>query len=94
MVHLSIACLLSVVCLAGLVSRSFERGARPFNREAGVSVILSHDHPSGDPEPSIDDIKITRMGLCESFDIVDINVLDHIIIGNGGYFSIKLKQII
>ncbi len=65
----------------------------PAIRSSAASVIFLHNHPSGDPEPSLDDIEITRR-LCKSFDIVGINVLDHIIVGQGGYFSFKQKQMI
>ena len=65
----------------------------PAIRNSAASVIFIHNHPSGDPEPSLDDIEITRR-LCKSFDIVGIHVLDHIIIGYTGYFSFKQKQMI
>jgi DNA repair protein RadC len=45
-----------------------------------AAVILAHNHPSGDPAPSSDDLKITRR-LVEVGRIVDIQVLDHVIIG-------------
>ncbi len=48
---------------------------------AGASgVILSHNHPSGDPAPSAEDIRITRQ-LIQAGQIIGINVLDHVIIG-------------
>ena len=65
----------------------------PAIRSSAASVIFLHNHPSGDPEPSLDDIEITSR-LCKSCDIVGINVLDHIIVGREGYFSFKKKQII
>ncbi|MDA1044025.1 MAG: DNA repair protein RadC [Verrucomicrobia bacterium] len=49
-------------------------------RSASAAVVLSHNHPSGDPTPSAEDIRITRQ-LVEAGRIVDIRVLDHIIIG-------------
>lgn len=49
-------------------------------RTAGASVIVAHNHPSGDPTPSSDDIKVTR-NLIECGKIVDIQLLDHIILG-------------
>lgn len=55
-------------------------------KEAAVSVILVHNHPSGDPNPSKDDIEITER-LIEAGRIVGINVLDHVIIGDGRYTS-------
>src|SRR5688500_2602746 len=50
------------------------------------SVILSHNHPSGSPSPSIEDIRLTeKVKLAGSY--IDIKVLDHIIIGEGAYYS-------
>lgn len=58
-----------------------------------ASVILCHNHPSGDPEPSEDDLKITKQ-LTEAGKILGIEVLDHIIIGQEKYFSFKDKSLI
>ncbi len=50
------------------------------------SVILSHNHPSGSPSPSIEDIRLTeKVKLAGSY--IDIKVLDHVIIGDGAYYS-------
>ncbi|MEP9412612.1 MAG: DNA repair protein RadC [Candidatus Brocadia sp.] len=62
-------------------------------RESAASVIFVHNHPSGDPEPSREDIQITQR-LVEAGDIVGIRVLDHIIIGNGRFVSFKDKGIV
>jgi DNA repair protein RadC len=43
-------------------------------------VVLAHNHPSGDPTPSVEDIRITRQ-LIEAGRILDISVLDHVVIG-------------
>ena len=56
-------------------------------------MIFLHNHPSGDPEPSIDDIEITNR-LCKSCSIIGINVLDHLIIAENGYFSFKQKNML
>ena len=66
---------------------------KPAIRESAASVIFIHNHPSGDPEPSSDDIEITNR-LCKSFSIIGINVLDHIIVAEDGYFSFKQKDMI
>ena len=58
----------------------------PAIRESAASVIFLHNHPSRDLEPSMYDIEATRR-LCKSFNIVGINVLDHIIVGCECYFS-------
>ena len=55
------------------------------------SLIISHNHPSGDPEPSEEDLRITRR-LTDAGKIIGIELLDHIIIGNdGGFCSFKEK---
>lgn len=58
------------------------------NRAA--QIILAHNHPSGDPEPSEDDLKITKR-LVETGKILGIEVVDHIIITKTGFSSFKEK---
>lgn len=55
-----------------------------------VSIILMHNHPSGDHQPSREDIEVTRR-MVEAGKIVGIQVLDHIVIGRPGYTSLKEK---
>ncbi len=57
------------------------------------SIILIHNHPSGDPTPSAEDINITHR-LIDAGNIIGINVLDHIIIGDNKYISFKQRNII
>jgi len=57
-------------------------------RISSASIILTHNHPSGDPSPSKDDIVLTDR-LCESGKILGIAVLDHLIFGKGCYLSLK-----
>jgi DNA repair protein RadC len=59
-------------------------------RHSSASIILAHNHPSGDPTPSREDIETTER-LCEAGKILGISVLDHIIIGNGKFISLKEK---
>jgi len=59
-------------------------------KEAAASVLFIHNHPSGDTNPSKDDITITKR-LVETGRIVGINVLDHIIISDGKYLSMMEK---
>ncbi len=59
-------------------------------KEAAASVLFVHNHPSGDPSPSRDDIDITKR-LVSTGKIVGINVLDHIIISDGNYQSLMEK---
>jgi len=57
--------------------------------KAGASAVLFvHNHPSGDPEPSMEDIDTTKK-LVSAGEILGIKVLDHIIIGDGIYVSLK-----
>ncbi|MDO9309481.1 MAG: DNA repair protein RadC [Deltaproteobacteria bacterium] len=58
----------------------------PAVKESAAAVILVHNHPTGDPAPSSEDIAITRR-LKEAGEIIGIKVLDHIIIGDGEYLS-------
>ena len=61
--------------------------------EAANSVILLHNHPSGDPQPSQEDIKATKR-LIEAGEQIGIKVLDHIIIGDGIFVSLKEENFI
>ena len=59
----------------------------PVLRESAAGVLFVHNHPSGDPTPSQEDIEITKR-LKKVGDIMGVRVLDHIIIGNGEYVSL------
>lgn len=59
-------------------------------RRSSASVICLHNHPSGDPAPSREDIEVTRR-LLEAGKIVGIDLLDHVIIGDGRFYSLKEK---
>jgi DNA repair proteins len=58
-----------------------------------ASIILFHNHPSGDPTPSKEDTNITER-LKECGNILGIKLIDHIIIGDNSYYSLKEKEII
>ena len=58
-----------------------------------ASVVLAHNHPSGDPEPSDEDLTITKR-LVKSGKILGIEVIDHIIIGKTGFSSFKERGLI
>ena len=60
---------------------------------SSASIILIHNHPSGNPEPSNEDIKITKK-IVESGKILDISVFDHLIIAGETYTSFVEKRII
>lgn len=55
---------------------------------SAASIIVVHNHPSGDPTPSREDIEITKK-IAQTGDIMGITVLDHVIIGDGRHFSMK-----
>lgn len=57
-------------------------------RQSAASVILMHTHPSGDPEPSREDLAVTKH-LAKAGELLGIRVLDHIILGSEKYFSFK-----
>jgi DNA repair protein RadC len=54
---------------------------RPAIQDGAVSIIVAHNHPSGDPSPSANDIRITK-NLIEAGKIIQIGVIDHLIVGN------------
>ena len=56
--------------------------------ESAAHIIVAHNHPSGDPTPSREDIEITKK-LVETGKIIGIDLLDHVIIGDGRHFSMK-----
>jgi DNA repair protein RadC len=58
----------------------------PVIRESAAAVILIHNHPSGDPSPSQEDLHITRR-LREVGEVMGVRVLDHVIVGKGKYIS-------
>ena len=60
---------------------------------SAASVVLAHNHPSGDPDPSEDDVTITKR-LIEAGKILGIEVIDHIIITKNGFFSFKERGLI
>ncbi|WP_461374235.1 RadC family protein [Candidatus Aquicultor sp.] len=57
-------------------------------RHNGAAVIVVHNHPSGDPTPSAEDIRVTKR-LSEAGGILGIDLLDHIILGDGRFVSLK-----
>jgi DNA repair protein RadC len=59
---------------------------------SAASVIFAHNHPSGVPEASEDDINLTKR-LAKAGEIVGIDVLDHIIIGDNSYLSLKREEL-
>lgn len=62
-------------------------------QQTAASMILVHNHPSGDPTPSREDI-VTTKRLVDAGKLMDMPVLDHIILGNENYISLKEKGVI
>ena len=58
-----------------------------------ANIIIMHNHPSGNPDPSKEDIKVTKK-LVEAGKLLEINVFDHIIIANNSYTSLVEKRVI
>ncbi|MDR3296120.1 MAG: DNA repair protein RadC [Clostridiales Family XIII bacterium] len=66
---------------------------RPAVKRGAASMVLAHNHPSGNPEPSGADVEITKR-LAEAGEILGIRVIDHLIIGDGIYVSMRQKHIL
>jgi len=66
---------------------------KPAILDGAASVILLHNHPSGDPTPSREDIRLTRQ-LVECAHLLDLRVHDHVIVGRGRYTSLVERGII
>ena len=61
-------------------------------RKNAKSIIVFHNHPSGDPSPSPDDIALTR-DLIRAGDLLGLQLLDHIVIGRGNFVSLKERRL-
>jgi DNA repair protein RadC len=61
-------------------------------RRNAAAVIVVHNHPSGDPTPSPDDVALTRV-VVEAGKLLDIEVLDHLVIGKGRWVSLKERRL-
>jgi len=57
-------------------------------RQNCAAIIVAHNHPSGDPTPSVDDIRVTEQ-VVQAGKLLDIEVLDHLVIGRQRYVSMK-----
>lgn len=73
----------------GSLNQSIVHPREVFNvavRESAAALILLHNHPTGDPTPSQEDLEVTRR-LCEAGELMGIKILDHIVIGEGTFYS-------
>lgn len=78
----------------GTVNASPVRCAEVFRSAVqlnGVGIIVAHNHPSGDPTPSKDDIHLTK-SLFTSGKVLDVELMDHLVIGNGKFVSMKQER--
>lgn len=64
----------------------------PAVRNLAASIILVHNHPSGDTKPSTEDILVTKK-LVDSGKLLDIHILDHVIVSSKEYISLKEKEL-
>ena len=83
--------LVAVALYKGTVNSTQTRIAEVFRRaiiENSPSILIVHNHPSGDPTPSPEDIAITR-SIHEAGELLDIQVLDHLVVGRGSFTSLR-----
>ena len=66
---------------------------KPALLASAASIVLCHNHPSGDPEPSEEDLTITKR-LVEAGELLGIGVLDHVIIAERGVVSLRSRQLL
>jgi len=59
-------------------------------REGAVAIIVAHNHPSGDPDPSPEDIAVTHR-LAEAGRVLEVRLIDHLIIGHRGHVSLRQR---
>ncbi|MDE7249041.1 MAG: hypothetical protein K2N82_03970, partial [Lachnospiraceae bacterium] len=62
-------------------------------KHGAVKMILLHNHPSGDPQPSNEDITITQT-MKKAGELMDIPLIDHIILGDGCFISLKKEELL
>lgn len=60
---------------------------------SATAIVLAHNHPSGDPAPSIEDVEITEK-MMDAGRLMGIQLLDHVIVGDGRFFSFKKEGLI
>jgi DNA repair protein RadC len=66
---------------------------RPAVRRGAAGIVLVHNHPSGDPSPSPQDIEVTK-NLIKAGDVLGVQVLDHLIIGDRRFVSFRREKLI
>lgn len=84
-----------VTLYRGSVNSSQIRIAEVFRKaiiENAPAIVIAHNHPSGDPDPSPNDVAITRE-IVRAGKLLDIQVLDHLVIGHDRYVSLKQREL-
>jgi DNA repair protein RadC len=79
----------------GSLNTSVLRVAEVFRdgvKQNAAAIIVVHNHPSGDPTPSPEDVRVTR-DLIQAGKLLDIDVLDHLVIGRNRYVSLRQKKL-
>lgn len=66
---------------------------KPAVLHSAASIVLAHNHPSGDPEPSEEDLSITKR-LKEAGELLGIQVLDHVVVASRGIVSLRSRQLL
>jgi len=66
---------------------------KPAVRRGASSVVIAHNHPSGDPEPSPEDIELTKR-ITKAGDLLGIRVVDHLIFGDGVFVSMNRRRLL
>ena len=61
-------------------------------RQNAPAIILAHNHPSGDPNPSPDDVAMTEQAI-EAGGLLDVDVLDHVVLAHGSFVSLKSQKL-
>jgi len=80
----------------GILNASLIHPREVFNKaimNSASHIVVAHNHPSGDPTPSQDDINTTQR-LIEAGKIIGISIIDHIVVSNNSYFSFKESNLI
>ena len=65
----------------------------PAIRSSAAQIIISHNHPSGDPKPSDDDLEVTKR-LLEAGKILGIEIIDHVIVSRNSFLSLKYEGLL
>jgi DNA repair protein RadC len=84
-----------VTVYRGTVNTSQVRVAEVYKeaiRTNATSLILAHNHPSGEPDPSPEDVLVTRK-IVEAGELLEVECLDHLVIGQGRYVSMRERKL-